>query len=123
MFILLDGALELSQKLTLFGADAKDLNSKDKMLNRLNATSRPFVGEMSLFEEHSIRSATMKALGNVTVGVIDKEKLLHLIQGNHHLGFTLFYNIGMALSARLKKANQDILKLTTAFSLALERGW
>lgn len=123
MFILLEGSLEVTQKLTLFAEAETDFNKKDKMLIRLDAGYRPIVGEMSLFEDQYERSATMKALGDITVGVIKKQSILDLVSANHNLGYKLFYNIGLVLSARLKKANQDILKLTTAFSLALEKGW
>lgn len=123
MFILLEGTMEVTQKLTLFDSDSRDFDNRDKMLIRLNPDSRPIVGEMMLFEDEHTRSATMKALGNVIVGVIKKESLLNLVRDNPNLGYTIFYNIGLVLSARLRKANEDILKLTTAFSLALERGW
>ncbi len=123
MFILLEGTLQVTQKLTLLSQEETNLNSRDKMLIKLEAASRPMVGEMSLFEEHYTRSATMTAMGQVTVGVITRQNLMNLVYNNNHLGYRLFYNIGLVLSARLKKANQDILKLTTAFSLALEKGW
>lgn len=123
MFILLEGSLEVTQKLTLFAEAETDFNKKDKMLIRLDASYRPIVGEMSLFEDKYERSATMKAIGDITVGVIGKQQIIDLVNQDHHLGYKLFYNIGLVLSARLKKANQDILKLTTAFSLALEKGW
>lgn len=123
MYILFRGALEVTQKLTLLAEEQDQSSGRNKMLIRLNADMKPVVGEMSLFEEHYIRSATMKAIGDITVGVIRKNDILELTRRDHHLGWQLFYNIGTVLSARLRKANTDILKLTTAFSLALEKGW
>lgn len=121
-YILLEGETEVTQKLTLFAADTKDLDKRDKMLIRLKADFHPFVGEMSLFQEHMKRSASMSAIGEVKLGAIDNRELLKLAQANKNIGFHLFLNIGIVLAARLKKANQDIMKLTTAFSLALENG-
>jgi CRP-like cAMP-binding protein len=106
----------------MLASDSKELDNRDKMLNRLDASSHPIVGEMVLFEEVATRSATLKALEDVTFGVLDKENLLNLVKANPHLGYKLFYNIGIALCTRLNKANRDILKLTTAFTLALEKG-
>lgn len=123
MYILLEGTLQITQKLTLLSAAETSINSRDKMLIKLDAASRPIVGEMSLFEEEYVRSASMTAIGDIKVGVLKKKDLLKLTKEHIHLGYQLFYNIGLVLSVRLKKANQDILKLTTAFSLALEKGW
>jgi len=123
MFVLFEGALEVTQKLTLLSDEESASSSRNKMLIRLSADLKPVVGEMSLFEEHFTRSATMKALGDIVVGVLQKKDIMELTRKDHHLGRQLFYNIGTVLSARLRKANCDILKLTTAFSLALEKGW
>lgn len=122
LYILFQGTLEVSQQLTLSEAFDSKMDKRDKMLIRLKAESYPVVGEMTLFEDH-IRSATMKAMGEVTMGVISKVRLMNLARDNPRIGFHLFYNIGYVLSERLKKANSDILKLSTAFSLALEKGW
>ena len=123
IYILLEGALEVKQKLTLFAEEEiQGRNSRDKMLIKLKSDNCPAVGEMSLFEENYRRSATMRAIGACNIGVIGKHTILKLTQEDQHLGYRLFYNIGFVLSARLKKANQDVLKLTTAFSLAMERG-
>jgi CRP-like cAMP-binding protein len=121
LFILLEGELQVSRKLTLLASEQKEADKMNKMLIRLKAEQYPFVGEMSLFEEGLARSATLVALGNVKLGVINDLELLKLTQSNLHLGYCLFFNIGKVLTERLNKANQDILKLTTAFSLALER--
>jgi len=123
IFILLEGELEIKQKLTLFAEEeTRNRHSRDKMLIKLKSDTCPAVGEMSLFEENYLRSATMRAIGACAIGVINKHKIIQLTQFDQHLGCRLFYNIGFILSACLKKANQDVLKLTTAFSLAMERG-
>jgi hypothetical protein len=36
------------------------------------------------------------------------------------MGYQILQNIANTLAKRLEKANQDIMKLTTAFSLALQ---
>ena len=89
LFILLMGELEVSQQLTLCSGDDSDLDTRDKMLTRLKADFHPFVGEMSLFQDH-IRSASMRAIGEVTLGVLRKKELMELVVSNPQIGFNLF---------------------------------
>jgi len=93
IFILFDGALEVKQKLTLFSEDEEQGRScRDKMLIKLKSEGHPAVGEMSLFEDSYLRTATMRAIGDSIVGVIAKNALMKLAEQNQRLGFRLFYN-------------------------------
>jgi hypothetical protein len=44
-----------------------------------------------------------------------------LVRKDVQLGCTVFHNIAIFLCERLARANHDIVKLSMAFSLALER--
>jgi hypothetical protein len=47
--------------------------------------------------------------------------LVKLCETDHEIGYKTFLNIAGSLSDRLKKTNNDLLKVTTALGIALER--
>lgn len=118
MFILLEGDVSISKKLTMLPSESQSDN-RNKVLIKLSSTFHAVFGEMALFEENSERSATATALTACRVGIIKKNSFLTLASQDHELGYIVFRNISEILSERLKKANKDIIKLTTALSLAL----
>jgi CRP/FNR family transcriptional regulator, cyclic AMP receptor protein len=117
-FILLSGEVSISKRITSL-PDDDDLNPKNKILIRLNAASYPFFGEMAMLDSASERTATVIALQDSEVGVIHTDSFFNLANADRSLGFIVFRNLAKMLSDRLKKANKDIIKLTTALSLAL----
>lgn len=119
MYLLFSGSVEVSKSLTLM-MSRNSLDTRDKSLMVLRAENTPCFGEMAMLNEDSRRSATVKAISECTVGVIHRRDFLALCESDVSLGFRLLFNIAKTLAVRLEKANQDILKLTTAFSLALK---
>jgi len=117
MFILLSGSIEISKRMTLYEDTSTD--PKDKSLVRLHDTNNIFFGEMTMFGEME-RSATVSALSDVKLGVLTQGDVRTLTERDPALGFHLFRNIGRKIASDLRRANRDILKLTTAFCLALE---
>jgi CRP-like cAMP-binding protein len=75
---------------------------------------------MALFLDKPERSASIKAVKNCTLAAIQKKELLNIFNQDLAIASILYYNIAAELCKRLIKSNMDILKLTTAFSLALE---
>lgn len=120
MYILLEGEVEISKSLVFKGASAA-INQQDKSLIQLSSKDYAFFGEMAILEPRGIRSATVIALKRCRVGEIRHNDFRGLIQSDKEIGYTIVRNIGAVLSARLDKANHDILRLTTALSLVLER--
>jgi CRP/FNR family transcriptional regulator, cyclic AMP receptor protein len=120
MFILLAGEVEVSKTLLLKIA-GRGLDQRDKMLQKLSANDYAFFGEMGLFDERSERSASIIALTPCDIAVITKEDFFRLAEGDTAIGYAILKNIVRILSVRLEKNNRDVLKLTTALSLALER--
>lgn len=120
MFILLTGEVEVSKSLLLKIA-GRGLDQRDKMLQKLSANNYAFFGEMGLFDEKSVRSASIIALTPCEIAVITKDDFFALAESDTALGFSILTNIIRNLSVRFEKNNMDILKLTTALSLALER--
>ena len=77
-------------------------------------------GEMALFEEFPERSASIRSLKPCTVGIIEKKGFINILREKPEIGTMIYKNIATVLTRRLVKANRDMLKLTTAFCLALE---
>lgn len=119
LYLLLKGTVQVSKTLTLL-VGRGDVDTRDKSLIRLKAEDAPYFGEMAILSKESTRSATVKALDECVVGIIKRKDLLNLCEKDKELGYRLLKNIASTLAVRLEKANQDILKLTTAFSLAVQ---
>jgi len=119
MFILLKGEVEISK--SLFLSPLRSENSlQEKALNRLTEQQHSFFGEIALFLEKPERSASIKAVRPSSLAVLQKEELLSILDKDSTIASIIYKNISTELCKRLIKSNKDILKLTTAFSLALE---
>jgi len=118
LFLLLTGEIVITKRLTLYSSEGED--KKEKSLIKLRDKDNVFFGEMSLFDDAE-RSATVTAVSNVTCGILSRDQLRSLCEEDPQVGYHIYYNIGRTLSCNLRKTNRDILKLTTAFCLALDR--
>lgn len=119
LFLLLAGSVEVSKSLTLH-MGREGLDTRDKSLTVLRADEAPYFGEMALLREDSRRTASVKAVEVCVLGIIHRQDFIALCEKDVALGYRLLLNIAKTLVGRLEKMNQDILKLTTAFSLALK---
>lgn len=119
LYILLDGEVEISKSLVL-PEWIQAAKKQEKSLLHLSEKHHPFFGEMAMFDDEPERSATIKALRLCSMAKITKKDLLNILENNPITGMYVYRNIASELVKRLKKSNHDILKLTTAFSLALE---
>jgi len=119
IYILLRGEIEISKTLVL-PQWIQSAQKQDKALIHLSEKQYPFFGEMSMFGDKSTREASIKATKTCQMACLQKEKLLEEIENDPDIGAIVYHNIASELVKRLRKANKDILKLTTAFSLALE---
>lgn len=119
MYLLLEGEVEVSKSLTLMVAKGS-MDTRDKALDRMSAAHGPFFGEMALLGDNHQRTATVRTLTKCTLGILRRSQCMALCQEDPQLGFVLMRNIASTLATRLDKANKDILKLTTAFSLVLQ---
>ncbi len=120
MFVLLDGEVEVSRTL-LLKISGSGMDHRDKMLNKLTANDHAFFGEMGLFDEKSERSASVIAKTRCSVAVLERDSFFHLTESDKEIGYVILKNILRIVSDRLDKTTKDVLKLTTALSLALER--
>ena len=119
LFILLEGKVEITKQLVM-PVIAPPEDRMEKSLVVLSEKHYPFFGEMALFLEKPERSATIKARQKCILAVFEKKDLLNVFDNDVDIGSKIYKNIACELVERLKKANKDILKLTTAFTLALE---
>jgi len=119
MFILLAGDVEIIKSMTL-KIDNLPGEEKNKSLFHLSSKFHACFGEMALVEENSERSASVRAVIPCKVAIIKRDQFAELATQDPEIGHHVFRNMARIISDRLKKANKDILKLTTAFLLAVE---
>jgi CRP-like cAMP-binding protein len=119
ILLLLEGQVEISQALTLKTSHATT-DTREKSLIRLSSDNHPIFGEMSLFNNRDKRTATVKASVACRLGELEKEVFFKLCNSHPEMGYKVMQNIARVLCQRLIQANQNVLKLTTAFSLMLE---
>ena len=117
LFVLLNGSIAISKRMTLQSSTGRD--QRDKSLIQLKDSDHVFFGEMSLLRNLE-RSATVRALTETRLGVLTTDQVMKIADEDPQFGYLLFYNIGRTLADHLRRANKDILKLTTALCLALE---
>jgi CRP-like cAMP-binding protein len=119
LFILVEGEVEITKQLVIPIVVPPE-DRMEKSLVVLTEKQYPFFGEMALFLDNPERSATVKARKKCTLATFEKIDLLNVFDNDADIGSKIYKNIATELVERLKKANKDILKLTTAFTLALE---
>ncbi|MFH1853400.1 MAG: cyclic nucleotide-binding domain-containing protein [Candidatus Neomarinimicrobiota bacterium] len=120
IFFLLEGDVEINQALTLaVGKGSTD--NREKSIIRLSSAVHPMFGEMSLFNESDRRTASVKALSDCRLAKILKTDLFRICDRCPEMGYLVMRNMCGILCTNLVKANRNVLKLTTAFSLVLER--
>ncbi|HTR80844.1 MAG TPA: cyclic nucleotide-binding domain-containing protein [Bacteroidota bacterium] len=120
MFILLDGEVEVSKTLLLKVA-GHGMDQRDKSLIRFTGDDYAFFGEMALFDGNAERSASVIATSKCAIAEIAQEDFFKLTESDHEIGYHVLKNLVTIISNRLDKTTKDVLKLTTALSLALER--
>ena len=76
---------------------------------------------MSIFGTKELRTATVKAISDCKMGEISKFDLLQLCENNNKICYIVMSNICSIITDNLINANKNILKLTTAFSLILDK--
>jgi CRP-like cAMP-binding protein len=120
MYILAEGTVEVSKTLTLKKWGGLDYKEKEKILTKLSAADQPIFGEVALFE-NNVRTATVTALSDCVAWEVSRPDFHKLAEENPLLGYKIIKNIAKLLCWRLRKADEDTVKLTTALSLALRK--
>ena len=120
IYLLLSGSVEINQALTL-SMNKGESDNREKAILKLTSEMHPQFGEMSIFNEGDRRTANVRAETTCTLARLDKSALYSICDANPEIGYKVMRNLGRIISGNLVKANQNVLKLTTAFSLILDR--
>lgn len=120
IYLLIRGSVEIIQALTL-NINKGETDNREKALTRLDHTMHPFIGEMSLFSADDRRTANVKATTECTFIKIMRDDIFDICHKNPETGYKVMRNLCELLTTNLVRANKNVLKLTTAFSLVLER--
>jgi CRP/FNR family cyclic AMP-dependent transcriptional regulator len=119
MYVILDGVVEVAKSLIMQGIE-EEIEGKNKVFSKLDATRHAVFGEIALLEK-SKRTATIIALTNCTFYEFRNRDFLNLTEKDCDLGYRLMLNLARIVSARLRKADEDTIKLTTALSIVLQK--
>lgn len=118
LYVLVEGSVQVSKAVTL-KISRRDFGEKEKRLSVLEGRHLPVFGEVALLE-NSERTATVTALAQSRLLQIERSRFERLCDQEPVIGCRILRNIAKDVCARLRKADSDILKLTTALSLALK---
>lgn len=120
MFIMLTGTVEVIKSLVIDGLDDDSPDAdKNKVFTRLGADCHAVFGEMALLEAMK-RTATIRAVTECVLYEIRKDDFLVLAERDYELGYRVSMNLARIVSARLRKADEETVKLTTALSFILK---
>ena len=117
LFLLEEGTVDIHKTLTII-TSKHEFGTKERSFIRLSGEDHCFFGEMALFGSGE-RSATVNAVTKCQLLVIEGDDFLKLCDDHPIIGYIVVTNIALILSDYLRKTNDDVIKLTTALSLAL----
>ena len=117
MYIIYSGSVKVSKRLTL-PQFSDERGQSEKTLTRLDATEPIVVGEVAMLTKAE-RSATITATKECLVLEIYGPELAKLCEADTKIGFKIMGNLAKLLSDRLRQTNRDLVRLSTALSVAL----
>ena len=119
LIFLFSGDVTITKAMTLM-TNKTNVDTREKEMTRLTAEVHPVFGEMSLFDEHDKRTATITTLIKCDIGILYSTDFFGICDSDPQVGNIVMRNIAGQLAKNLQKTNGQVLKLTTAFSLILE---
>ncbi|OGQ59792.1 MAG: hypothetical protein A3J24_13140 [Deltaproteobacteria bacterium RIFCSPLOWO2_02_FULL_53_8] len=121
VFILCEGDVEVSKRLTLIQKGEAEMRDKRLVILRADPGTAffPIFGEMGLFTTDE-RSATVTAISTCTLLEIRANDVINLCEQDNNLGYLVTRQLVEIVTERLRNTNKDVLKLTTALCIALE---
>lgn len=119
MYIMVKGEVEVSKNLTMkFGEE--EYKSTEKILSRLSSNDHAVFGEMALIGKET-RSASIIARSECILLEIKRDNFINLVISNPDTGVKILLRLCELLTTRLRKSDQDVIRLTTALSIALSK--
>jgi len=119
MYLFAEGQVNVTKNLTL-KLGKKGFSSAEKSMVKLDSKRVSFFGDMAMFED-SPRSATITASTKCLLYEIKRKDFEKLCSEHPELGIKILQEIAVVLCRRIRKGNQDVLKLSTALSIALSQ--
>ena len=119
MYMVVEGELDVSKSLTMKFGD-NDFRKTDKVLTRFSPDDHVVFGEMALIGREK-RSATIIARTACVSFEINRDEFMGLIEDQPKIGVKVLFKLSELLVNRLRVVNQDVIKLTTALSIALSK--
>ena len=117
IMLLLKGTVSITKALTI---KINEIKKREKEFIKLNDSQYPFFGEISIFNDNK-RTATIKAETGCEIGILYNKDLIKICKNDHEIGYKIMTNISKKLIEDLLITNNQVLKLTTAFSLILDK--
>lgn len=120
LYIILKGTVEVIKSLVISDVSEDDYREavKNKVFTKIDERSHAIFGEIALLEECK-RTATVRAVTNCIFYEIKKDDFLRLLETDSVSGCNILMNLARIVSARLRKADEDTIKLTTVLSIVL----
>ena len=119
MYLVVEGEVGVSKSLTMKFGD-NDFRQTEKTLTSFKPEDHAIFGEMALIGQDS-RSASIVARTDCLFLEINRTDFIRLINANPSLGVLILMRLSELLINRLKQSSQDIIRLTTALSIALSK--
>jgi CRP-like cAMP-binding protein len=119
MYMVLEGEVGVSKSLTMKFGD-EDYRETEKVLTRFRPEDHEIFGEMALIGQDN-RSASIMARTNCILLGIKRDDFLRLINARPQLGLKVLLKLSELLIRRLRQSSQDVIRLTTALSIALSK--
>jgi len=117
MYIVVDGDVEVSKTLTMKVGEG-DFTKREKVLKRFEAGDNVVFGEMAMIDREN-RSASVVTSTECILLEIKRADLLDLVEKRPQMGIKILKRIAELLASRLRQSSQDVIRLTTALSIAL----
>ena len=117
LYLLEEGVVDIYKTLTIV-TSKNEFGTKERSFIRLTGDNHCYFGEMALFGSGE-RSATVRAVTKCQLIVIKNSDFRKLCENEPRIGYIVVTNIALMLAQYLRKTNEDVIKLTTALSLAL----
>ena len=120
IILLLSGEVNITKALTLKNKKTISDNREKMSVTMNSKESHYYFGEISLFNEVDKRTATITATSDCEIAILNDDDIIKLCNQDHSLGYKIMKNLAEKLALSLETTNNQVLKLTTVFSLILD---
>jgi CRP-like cAMP-binding protein len=119
MYLVVEGEIGVSKSLSMKFGD-NDFRQTEKVLTHFRPEDHAIFGEMALICQ-DCRSASIMARTDCILLEIGRDDFIGLIEGSPILGVKVLMKLAELLASRLRQSGEDIIRLTTALSIALSK--